>query len=91
MQRALMQYRLPQNYDLVMEALKKAGRHDLIGFDKQCLIRPRQMQRDFQYKGGKPGAGKGAPKGNGKGGAKGGDQKKPAKKKTIRNVHKKKG
>ena len=86
MQRALMQYRLPQNYDLVMEALKKAGRQDLIGFDKQCLIRPRQMQRDFQYKGGKPGAGK-----SGQKGGKGGDQKKPAKKKTIRNVHKKKG
>ena len=82
MQRALMQYRLPQNYDLVMEALKKAGRQDLIGFEKHCLIRPRQMQRDFQYKGGKPA---------GKGGAKGGEQKKPAKKKTIRNVHKKKG
>ena len=87
MQRALMQYRLPQNYDLVMEALKKAGRQDLIGFDKHCLIRPRQMQRDFQYKGGKSGAGKGGAKG----GTKGGDQKKPAKKKTIRNVHKKKG
>lgn len=87
MQRALMQYRLPQNYDLVMEALKKAGRQDLIGFEKHCLIRPRQMQRDFQYKGGKPGAGKGGAKG----GTKGGDQKKPAKKKTIRNVHKKKG
>ncbi|MBR3992619.1 MAG: YgiQ family radical SAM protein [Anaerotignum sp.] len=87
MQRALMQYRLPQNYDLVMEALKKAGRQDLIGFVKHCLIRPRQMQRDFQYKGGKPGASKGGAKG----GTKGGDQKKPAKKKTIRNVHKKKG
>ena len=87
MQRALMQYRLPQNYDLVMEALKKAGRQDLIGFEKNCLIRPRQMQRDFQYKGGKSGAGKPGQKG----GAKGGDQKKPAKKKTIRNVHKKKG
>ena len=87
MQCALMQYRLPQNYDLVMEALKKAGRQDLIGFDKHCLIRPRQMQRDFQYKGGKSGAGKGGAKG----GTKGGDQKKPAKKKTIRNVHKKKG
>ena len=87
MQRALMQYRLPQNYDLVMEALKKAGRQDLIGFEKNCLIRPRQMQRDFQYKGGKSSAGKPGQKG----GAKGGDQKKPAKKKTIRNVHKKKG
>ena len=87
-----MQYRLPQNYDLVMEALKKAGRQDLLGFEKHCLIRPRQMQRDFQYKGGKPGAGKsGAGNPGQKGGAKGGDQKKPAKKKTIRNVHKKKG
>ena len=40
MQRALMQYRLPNNYKLVYEALKKAGREDLIGFDKHCLIRP---------------------------------------------------
>ncbi|MDF2592536.1 MAG: radical protein [Clostridia bacterium] len=43
MQRALIQYRKPQNYNLVFEALKKAGREDLIGFDKRCLIRPRQM------------------------------------------------
>ncbi|WP_419002730.1 YgiQ family radical SAM protein, partial [Anaerotignum lactatifermentans] len=43
MQRALMQYRLPQNYDLVYEALKLAHREDLIGFDSHCLIRPRQM------------------------------------------------
>ena len=41
MQRALIQYRNPQNYDLVHEALIKAGREDLIGFDKRCLIRPR--------------------------------------------------
>jgi uncharacterized radical SAM protein YgiQ len=41
MQRALMQYKLPQNYDLVYEALTKAGRQDLIGFDKKCLIKPR--------------------------------------------------
>lgn len=41
MQRALIQYRNPKNYDLVVEALKKAGRTDLIGFDKKCLIRPR--------------------------------------------------
>ena len=40
MQRALMQYRLSNNYKLVYEALKKAGREDLIGFDKHCLIRP---------------------------------------------------
>ncbi len=42
MQRALIQYRLPRNYDLVSEALHKAGRTDLIGFDKNCLIRPRR-------------------------------------------------
>ena len=41
MQRALIQYRNPNNYDLVKEALIKAGREDLIGFDKKCLIRPR--------------------------------------------------
>lgn len=42
MQRALIQYRKPQNYQLVYEALVKAGRTDLIGFGKNCLIRPRQ-------------------------------------------------
>jgi uncharacterized radical SAM protein YgiQ len=42
MQRALIQYRKPQNYSLVYEALVKAGRTDLIGFDKKCLLRPRQ-------------------------------------------------
>ena len=41
MQRALMQYRLPQNYDLVYEALVKANRMDLIGLDKKCLIKPK--------------------------------------------------
>lgn len=42
MQRALIQYRNSKNYDLVHEALVKAGRTDLIGFDKNCLIRPRK-------------------------------------------------
>lgn len=42
MQRALIQYRNPKNYDLVREALIKAGRQDLIGFDKKCLITPRK-------------------------------------------------
>ena len=40
MQRALIQYRNPKNYYLVKEALETAGREDLIGFDKRCLIRP---------------------------------------------------
>ena len=40
MQRALIQYRNPKNYRLVHEALVQAGRTDLIGFGKECLIRP---------------------------------------------------
>ena len=51
MQRALIQYRNPKNYDLVKEALLKAGREDLIGFDKKCLIRPRNMQGSGNYSG----------------------------------------
>ena len=40
MQRALLQYRNPDNYKLVCEALKLAGRTDLIGYSEGCLIRP---------------------------------------------------
>lgn len=72
MQRALIQYRNPKNYDLVYEALMKAQREDLIGFDKKCLIRPRNTT-------GKPGH---RPTGT--------VTNSPAKKKAIRNVHKKK-
>ena len=45
MQKALMMYRKPENYNLVKEALIKAGRQDLIGFDKKCLITPRKMDK----------------------------------------------
>ena len=69
MQRALIQYRNPELYDLVSEALHKAGRTDLIGFGPKCLIQPRKFA----------------------------DQKKnereknsSQKKKSIRNVHRKK-
>ena len=104
MQRALIQYRNPKNYDLVKEALIKAGRTDLIGFDKKCLIRPREMSwapngsRQGQKSGGTSPAGKkaagngaaafrnaGKPVGTGKS-----EASRPSKKKTIRNVHKKK-
>ena len=104
MQRALIQYRNPKNYDLVKEALIKAGRTDLIGFDKKCLIRPREMSwapngsRQGQKSGGASPVGKkaagngsaafrnaGKPVGTGKS-----EASRPAKKKTIRNVHKKK-
>lgn len=40
LQRALLQYSVPRNAPLVREALKKAGREDLIGFGKDCLVRP---------------------------------------------------
>ena len=46
MQRALIQYRNPQNYDLVMEALKMTGRMDLVGFGEKCLIRPRKLHSE---------------------------------------------
>ena len=45
LQRALIQYRNPQYYELVKEALYQAGRQDLIGFDKKCLIPPRAITR----------------------------------------------
>ncbi len=42
MQRALIQYRNPKNYNLVVKALKQANREDLIGFDKRSLVKPRR-------------------------------------------------
>ena len=54
LQRALIQYRNPENYDLVAEALKKAGRTDLIGFEKNCLIRPRRLKKEQPVKTGRP-------------------------------------
>ena len=66
MQRALIQYRNPKNYDLVREALETAHRTDLIGFDKKCLIRPRRGEQVKTQ------------------------ERRQTKKRTIRNVHKKK-
>lgn len=40
MQRALLQYTRPQNRDKVIQALKRAGREDLIGYGPGCLVRP---------------------------------------------------
>ena len=79
MQRALIQYRHSKNYRLVHEALILAGREDLIGFKKECLIRPKGHNNRHETQ----------PKkyGNGPKKAKSAQQKK---RKTIRNVHKKK-
>ena len=46
MQRALLQFRKPENYNLVIRALKKAGREDLIGFGEHCLVRPKVQKRE---------------------------------------------
>ena len=45
MQRALMQFYIPSNHALVKEALKKAGREDLIGWGPDCLIPPYLRER----------------------------------------------
>ena len=61
MQRALMQYFLPQNRELVVKALRKAGRTDLIGFGPDCLIRPERTHAASPAAPQKPGrAGKNA-------------------------------
>jgi uncharacterized radical SAM protein YgiQ len=60
MQRALIQYRAPKNYDLVKEALLKCHREDLIGFGRQYLIPPRKMNPAGQ-KTRRPAAGRNTP------------------------------
>jgi uncharacterized radical SAM protein YgiQ len=71
MQRALIQYRNPKNYHLVAEALRRAGREDLIGFGKECLIKPLRHEAIAKRQS-KP------------------KEQPVRKKKTIRNIHKKK-
>lgn len=59
LQRALMQWRKPQNRALVLEALEKTGREDLIGFGRECLIRPARGEKGYApapSTGGKPSA-----------------------------------
>lgn len=89
MQRALIQYRNPKNYHLVMEALRAEERMDLVGFEKHCLIRPRQSSNFGKKTTGKTGSaqGKSDRRAVGQGVVK---DKTIKKKKTIRNHHKKK-
>lgn len=74
MQRALIQYRNPDNYEIVKKALHLAGREDLIGYGEKCLIPPRKGAEVKKRYSDKPAK----------------DCIKRKKKKTIRNVHKKK-
>jgi uncharacterized radical SAM protein YgiQ len=46
LQRALLQYNRPQNAELVREALRREGREDLIGYGKECLVRPAAQKSD---------------------------------------------
>lgn len=86
MQRALIQYRNPNNYDLVVEALKLANRTDLIGYGKGCLVRPHrkngQEQAGSSYY-------KNKTKETGERERKQRKNTEIKKKKAIRNVHKK--
>ena len=100
MQRALIQYRNPKNYDLVYEALKQAHREDLIGFDKKCLIRPRKTAAEKRTAGKNTAVGNAAGnKATGKkvtgskitGNKATGNKAARPRKKTIRNTHQKKG
>ena len=50
MQRALLQYFNPKNKNLVIEALKKSGREDLIGNSENCLVRPNAAMIHDQVK-----------------------------------------
>ena len=80
MQRALIQYRNPKNYDLAYEALVAAGRRDLIGFTKECLIKPRKnVGQTYKEKGSFEKKGPSAKSAGNK-----------KKKKTIRNIHRRK-
>ncbi|WP_044959089.1 YgiQ family radical SAM protein [Butyrivibrio sp. WCD2001] len=49
MQRALIQFRRPENYDLVKEALLREHREDLIGFGPQFLIPPRKPSQSIKH------------------------------------------
>jgi len=84
MQRALLQYKNPANKELVIEALKAAGRMDLIGVESKCLIKTYHKNKSS-----KANAKSGFLKASGSK-KNAGTDKKVSKKKTIRNVHKKK-
>ncbi len=89
----MIQYRNPKNYDLVAEALKIAGRTDLIGFDRKCLIRPqfKKNEKDFQKDWNKNKERTGIKNSVKKDNDKKIEKQRVKPKKTIRNVHKKKG
>ena len=87
MQRALIQYRDPKNYDLVKEALLREHRVDLIGHGRECLIPPRKPKEEGKRSGNPKNLRKPDCRFDNKGEE---DHRHGKKKKTIRNVHRKK-
>ena len=85
LQRALIQYRDPKKRDLIEEALTRAGRRDLIGYGPKCLIRPREENR--RYGAGLPTRSFSTDRDRGRQEKM---KKQTGRKKTIRNIHKKK-
>ena len=51
LQRALLQYYIPENAASVREALISAGRRDLIGYGPQCLVTPSAPKKQNSNKG----------------------------------------
>lgn len=90
-QRALMQYKNPANRPLVLEGLKLADRMDLVGYGPKCLIRPDRPSPNREGRPGEKrrGAG-GSRKDTPQAGGVSGKERVGKKKKTIRNLHKKK-
>ena len=85
MQRALMQWKRPEKRRLVMEALRRTERMDLVGYGKGCLLRPDRPE------GGQPGKPGGKPSGKSSGKKLAGSQKKQGEQKTVQPKQKKAG
>ena len=92
MQRALIQYRNPDNYDMVKNALIRAGRSDLIGYGEKCLIPPEKRKKasDSSHREDDVRGSRKKKRGDRRETGFRDQGKKKYKKKTIRTIHKKK-
>jgi len=52
MQRALLQWKRPENHALIRQALRSCGREDLIGFSSKCLVPPAHERENYSSKAG---------------------------------------
>ncbi len=94
MQRALIQYRNPENHALVRKALLMAGREDLIGYGEKCLIppaKPKNAGERSAPKGRQTEAGRRGPEPRKRSGTDTDRSRRKSRRSPIRNIHKKKG